>query len=217
MTRAFWLPWATHKPAITFGEAALLRFSKAKDMLSSVRGAVGMTSPLLGNLITGAGSSSQLVGGLVIVLLYAVIGTLSAIGSILVFRRMFQGRWEQVFWASFLAVIAAFYLSFAAYFGAAAQVWQTELGGVAVFVVFAVAGLFSRPLIAIGYVLHGLWDLSHCLSGSSVAGLQAAELPLGYGIFCASFDIVVACYLMLSNSAWEKPGKFEPYIWRHGL
>src|SRR5262245_39026823 len=98
MTRAFWLPWATHMPAITFGEAALLRFSKAKDMLSSVRGAVGMTSPLLGNLITGAGSSSQLVGGLVIVLLYAVIGTLSAIGSILVFRRMFQGRWEQVFW-----------------------------------------------------------------------------------------------------------------------
>ena len=76
-----------------------------------------MDSALLKNLVAGAGSSSQFVGGLVVALLYVVIGVLGAIGSILVFRRIFQGRWEQIFWASFLLMIAAFYPSFAAYFG----------------------------------------------------------------------------------------------------
>src|SRR6266516_4694904 len=105
-----------------------------------------MEPPLLQNLIAGAGSISQLIGGLVVALLYVVIGLLGAIGSILVFRRIFQGRWEQVFWASFLVVIAAFYLSFAAYFGASTHAWQTEVVGVAVFLVCAVGGLFSDLL-----------------------------------------------------------------------
>jgi hypothetical protein len=77
-----------------------------------------MDSALLQNLIAGAGSRSQFIGGLVVALLYVVIGLLGAIGSILIFRRIFQGRWEQIFWTFFLVVIAAFYLSFAAYFEA---------------------------------------------------------------------------------------------------
>jgi hypothetical protein len=174
-----------------------------------------MDSTLLRNLIAGAGSSSQFVGGLVVALLYAVVGVLGAIGSILVFRQIFQGRWEQIFWASFLVVIAAFYLSFAAYFGASTHAWQTEIIGVAVFLVCAVVGLFSRPAIAAGYVMHGLWDLSHCLSGSSLAGLSITETPLGYGIFCSTYDFVVACYLMISDTAWHEAGKFAPYFWRH--
>ncbi len=127
-----------------------------------------MDSALLQNLIAGAGSSSQFIGGLIVAVLYAVIGLLGAIGSILVFRRIFQGRWEQIFWACFLVVIAAFYLSFAAYFGASPQAWQTEVIGVAAFLACAGAGLFSRSAIAVGYVVHGIWDLSHCLSGSSL-------------------------------------------------
>ena len=173
-----------------------------------------MDSALLQNLMAGAGSSSQLIGGLVVALLYAVIGLLAAIGSILIFRRIFHGRWEQIFWASFLVVIAAFYLSFAAYFEASTHAWQTELVGVAVFLVCAVAGLFFRPAIAVGYVMHGLWDLSHCLSGSSVAGLSTTEIPLGYGVFCATYDITVACYLMVSDTAWHESGKFDLYFWR---
>jgi hypothetical protein len=141
-----------------------------------------MDSALLQNLMAGAGSSSQFIGGLVVALLYVVIGLLSAIGSILIFRRIFQG-WEQIFWTSFLVVIAAFYLSFAAYFGASTHAWQTEVVGVAVFLVCAVGGLFSRSAIAVGYVMHGLWDLSHCLSGSSLAGLSITEIPLGYVSF----------------------------------
>jgi len=124
-----------------------------------------MDAALLRNLLVGAGSISQFVGGLIIALLYLVVGLLGALGSILIFRRLFQGRWEQIFWTSFLVVIAAFYLSFAAYFGASSHAWQTELIGVGVFLVCALCGLFSRPAIAIGYILHGVWDLSHCLSG----------------------------------------------------
>jgi hypothetical protein len=173
-----------------------------------------MDSALLQNLISGAGSSKQLIGGLIIALLYSVIGVLGAIGSILVFRRIFQGRWEQIFWTSFLVVIAAFYLSFAAYFGASTHAWQTEAVGVAVFFACAVAGLFSRAAIAAGYVMHGLWDLSHCLFGSSLAGLSITETPLGYGIFCSTYDFLVAAYLMMGVTAWHEAGRFDPYIWR---
>jgi hypothetical protein len=174
-----------------------------------------MDSALLKNLLAGAGSSSQFIGGLVVAMLYAVIGVLGAVGSILVFRGIFQGRWEQIFWALFLLVIAAFYLSFAAYFGASTHAWQTETVGVAVFLVFAVGGLFSRSAIAVGYVMHGLWDLSHCLSGSSLAGLSMTETPLGYGIFCSTFDFVVAYYLVISDSVWHEAGRFDLYFWRH--
>src|SRR5438128_11121915 len=150
-----------------------------------------MVSALLQNLIAGAGSSSQFIGGLVVALLYAVIGLLSAIGSILIFRRIFQGRWEQIFWTSFLFVIAAFYLSFAAYFEASIHAWRTEVLGVAVFLACAVGGLFSRSAIAVGYVMHGLWDLAHCLYGSSLAGLSITDIPLGYGLFCSTYDFRV--------------------------
>ena len=143
-----------------------------------------------------------------------VIGLLSAVGSILIFRRVFQGRWEQIFWASFLVVIAAFYLSFAAYFGASTHAWETEAITVAIFVACAVGGLFFRSAIAVGYVMHGLWDLSHCLSGSSLSGLSITEIPLGYGIFCSTYDFTIACYLMIGDTAWHAPGKFDVYFWR---
>ena len=174
-----------------------------------------MGSALLQNLTAGAGSSSQFIGGLIVAMLYAVIGLLGAIGSILVFRRIFHGRWEQIFWACFLVVIAGFYLSFAAYFEASSHAWQTEVVGVAVFLFCAVGGLLSRSAIALGYVMHGLWDLSHCLSGSSLAGLSITEIPLGYGIFCSTYDFVVAGYLAISDTAWHAPGRFDPYFWRH--
>jgi hypothetical protein len=176
-----------------------------------------MDSALLQNLVAGTGSSSQFIGGLVIALLYVVIGLLSAIGSILIFRRIFHGRWEQIFWTSFLVVIAAFYLSFAAYFGASTHAWQTEVVGVAVFLACALGGLFSRSAVALGYVMHGLWDLSHCLSGSSLAGLSITEIPLGYGIFCAAYDFVVAAYLMTSDTPWHEPGRLDLYFWRPRL
>jgi hypothetical protein len=165
-----------------------------------------METALLRNLLTGAGSGSQFFGGLVIALLYATIGVLGAVGSILVLRRIFRGKWEQIFWSSFLVAIAAFYLSFAAYFEASADAWKTETVGVAVFIVAALAGLFSRRAVAAGYAMHGLWDLCHSLLGPSVLGLSLTEVPLGYEIFCAAYDLVVASYLVASGVG-VTPGK----------
>jgi hypothetical protein len=179
------------------------------------RGAMrNMPLALLQNLFVGAESSIQFIGGLVMAVLYAVIGLLSAIGSILVFRRMFQGRWEPIFWASFLVVIAGFYLSFAAYFGASSDAWRAEATGVAVFLVSAVAGLFTPAAIAAGYIMHGLWDLSHCVSGHSLAGLPITEIPLGYGLFCSTYDFLVAVYLMRGDPTWRERGKFDFFFWR---
>jgi hypothetical protein len=173
-----------------------------------------MDGALLQTLVSGSATSSQLIGGLVVVLLYATIGLLSAIGSIFIVRRMFQGRWEQVFWACFLIMVAAFYLGFAAFFRASPHAWGTEIVAVAMFVVCGVVGLFFRPAIALGFVLHGLWDLTHSLSGSSFAALSLTEIPLGYGLFCVTYDVPVAYYLMTSDTAWRQPGKFNPWFWR---
>lgn len=174
-----------------------------------------MNLALLQNLMSGAGSTYQFFGGLTVALLYAVIGLLAAIGSILIVRTVFQGRWEQFFWASFLVVIAAFYLGFCAYFQASSDAWKTELAGFAVFLVCAGVGLFSRPAIALGYVMHGIWDLSHSISGTSLAGLSLTEIPLGYEIFCLFYDCTVAYYIMKSNTAWREPGRLDPFFWRH--
>jgi len=148
-------------------------------------------SALLENLLSGGASGSQLVGGLVIATLYLVIGLLAHQAA------------DQV------------EVHGAAYFAAPAHAWQTELTGVAVFLVCAVGGLFSRPAVAVGYAAHGIWDLSHCLSGTSLAGLSLTEVPLGYGIFCSTLDFVVAGYLAMGATAWHEPGRFTPYFWRH--
>ena len=165
-----------------------------------------------GDVCTG---QEEFIGGLIIALLYGVVGFLGAIGSILIFRRMFTGRWEQIFWASFLVVIAGFYLSFAAYFQTSIDAWHTELAGVTFFLICAVAGLYSRPILATGYVLHGLWDLVHGLAGTSLGSQSLTQIPLGYDIFCGTYDVTVACYLMMSDTAWHAPGQFNPLFWRY--
>ena len=53
------------------------------------------------------------------------------------------------------------------------------------------------------------------LSGSSLAGLSITDIPLGYGLFCSTYDFVVDNYLMISDTAWHESGKFDLYFWRH--
>ena len=53
------------------------------------------------------------------------------------------------------------------------------------------------------------------MSGTSLAGLSITEIPLGYGIFCSTYDFTIAGYLMISDTAWHEAGKFNPYFWRH--
>ena len=65
------------------------------------------------------------VGFVVIVVLYASVGVLAVLGSVFVTRKLFAPRHEQVFYGLFLVAIAAFYLAFAAYFGAGSS-WAME-------------------------------------------------------------------------------------------
>ena len=90
----------------------------------------------------------------------------------------------------------------------------TELVFVAVILACAVGGLYYLPAIAFGFAVHGFWDIAHGLFGSSLFGLPMTEIPLGYGMFCLTFDLTVAGYLMMSDTAWDEPGKFDLYFWR---
>src|SRR5262249_2265110 len=68
-------------------------------------------------------------GFVVIMILYAVIGLMAAAGVILIARKILPPKTEQIFYAMFLIMIAAFYLAFAAYFGMATA-WRLETAGV---------------------------------------------------------------------------------------
>ncbi len=147
------------------------------------------------------------VGFAVIVILYAVIGLLAAAGSVAVSQRLFTGRSEQVFYAVSLAVIAGFYLAFVAYFSDTSS-WGTELLAAGVFSLLGIAGARYAGVLALGYVLHGLWDALHELGahgGLPVFGPgQLTEIPLAYGVFCAVFDIAIAVYFVRRKGSWER-------------
>jgi Family of unknown function (DUF6010) len=145
------------------------------------------------------------IGFGVIVVFYAAVGLLAATGAVSITQKVFGPRAEQVFYGLFLAMIAAFYLAFVVYFGNAAA-WRAETVAV---VLFALIGLFGVRLpiaVAVGYPLHGFWDLLHELQaqGYSLFGPgQLTAIPLAYGVFCAAFDIYVAGYAYARRAEWS--------------
>jgi uncharacterized protein DUF6010 len=137
---------------------------------------------------------------------------LAAAGAIVTVRKVLAPRWEQVFYGMFLILIAAFYLAFAAYFGAATAL---RMETVAV-VVFAAIGLFGARLpvaLMVGYPLHGLWDLAHELQAQGFSAFgpgQLTAIPLAYGVFCATFDFCMAGYFHARRLEWEAAWKPAP-------
>lgn len=101
------------------------------------------------------------LGFVVIVILYAVIGLLAAAGTISIARNIFATKVEQIFYAMFLIMIAAFYLAFAAYFGAATA-WRLETAVVVVFVAIALPGALLPLALIVRYSLHGLYSNPDC-------------------------------------------------------
>jgi len=88
--------------------------------------------------------------------------------------------------AVWLAVIGAIYLGFAFLDGRIGIV-ILEFSVATVFLVLAFLGLWRAPgLIAIGLVLHGVWDLAHRPNGIKT------RIPGWYPAFCAAFDFVFA-------------------------
>ncbi len=154
----------------------------------------------------------SMLGFVVIVILYAVIGLMAAAGTIFTVRKFLGPRAEQVFYGMFLIAIAAFYLAFAAYFGAATAL-RVEMAAI---LVFAVIGLFGARLpiaLMVGYPLHGLWDLLHELQAQGVSAFEPSQLtaiPLAYGVFCAVFDFCMAGYFHMRRIEWDAAWKATP-------
>ena len=154
-----------------------------------------------------------MLGFVVIMILYAVIGLMAAAGAILIARKMLPPKTEQIFYAMFLIMIAAFYLAFVAYFGIATA-WRLET---AVVVAFAAIGLLGARLpfaLIVGYSLHGLWDLLHELQAhgaySAFEPGQVTAIPLAYGVFCAAFDFCMAAYSYARRAEWIAAWKAVP-------
>jgi len=147
----------------------------------------------------------SLLGFVVIVILYATVGLLAAVGTISITRKILGPKAEQFFYGMFLILIAAFYLAFVAYFGNAAA-WHVETAAVLVFAMISVFGVRIPVALIAGYSLHGLWDLLHELQAlDALSGVELGQLtavPLAYGVFCAAFDVCIAGYSYARRAEW---------------
>jgi hypothetical protein len=152
------------------------------------------------------GQGHSIFGFVVIVILYATIGLMAAAGAIFVVRKILAPKAEQIFYAMFLIMIAAFYLAFAAYFGAATA-WRLETAAVLAFVAIGLLGARLPFVLIVGYSLHGLWDLLHELQAhgaySAFEPGRLTAIPLAYGIFCAAFDFSIAAYAYARRAEWS--------------
>jgi protein-S-isoprenylcysteine O-methyltransferase Ste14 len=69
--------------------------------------------------------SPSLIAFTVILVIYITVGVFAAIGTAYVSKALLPPKFEQVFYAVYLAVIAGFYLAFTVYFGSE-QAWRVE-------------------------------------------------------------------------------------------
>ena len=159
------------------------------------------------------GHGYSMLGFVVIMILYAVIGLMAAAGTISITRKLLAPKTEQIFYAMFLIMVAAFYLAFAAYFGVASA-WRVETAVVMAFVVIGLLGVRLPFALIVGYSLHGLWDLLHELQAhgaySAFEPGKLTAIPLAYGFFCAAFDFAMAAYFYTRRGEWSAARKAVP-------
>jgi hypothetical protein len=136
----------------------------------------------------------------VILVWYAGLGILAAVGTVSISRARFSSRAEHVFFALLLIPVAAVYLAFEAYFGNQPAL-RFELYAVLLFIGLGLLGLRLPLVLVLGYALHGAWDLLHEVSARGSSSITA--IPLAYGAFCAAFDWYVACYFVTRRAAWN--------------
>jgi hypothetical protein len=156
------------------------------------------------------GRGYSLLGFVVIVILYATVGLMAAAGTIFFTRKYLAPKAEQIFYAMFLIMIAAFYLAFTAYFGAATA-WRMETAVVVAFAAIALVGMRWPFALIVGYSLHGLWDMLHELQAhgaySAFGPGRLTAIPLAYGIFCLVFDYCIAAYSYSRRAEWSAAWK----------
>jgi len=152
----------------------------------------------------------KMLGFVVVVILYVMIGIMAATGAICIFRKILSPKSEPNFYAMLLILVAGLYLAFAAYFGAA-PAWQLETTVVAAFVAIGLLGVRLPFALIVGYSLHGLWDLLHELQAhgghSTFEPGKLTAIPLAYGFFCAAFDFYMAAYFYRRRVEWSAARK----------
>ncbi len=152
----------------------------------------------------------SLLGFVVIVILYVVIGLMAAAGAIFMARKILAPKAEQIVYAMFLIMIALFYLAFTAYFEVATA-WRLETAAVAAFAALGLLGVRQPFALLVGYPLHGLWDLLHELQAHGVCSAFApgklTAIPLAYGVFCAAFDFCMGAYFYTRRAEWSAAWK----------
>jgi hypothetical protein len=150
----------------------------------------------------------------VIIVLYVVIGLMSAAGSVFISKKLFSAKVEQIFFALFLIPIAGFYLAFTAYFGDEGA-WRFETGGVIAFAALGLVGVRVPVVLIVGYLLHGLWDVLHEIhahgGGDLFGAQQTTEVPLAYGAFCATYDWCMAAYFYTRRGQWRAAWVARPW------
>jgi hypothetical protein len=159
------------------------------------------------------GQGYSMLGFVVIVILYAVIGLMAAAGCISIARKILAPKAEQIFYAMFLIMVAAFYLAFVAYFGVATA-WRLETAVVVGFVAIGLLGARLPFALIVGYSLHGLWDLLHELQAHGACSAfepgKLTAIPLAYGFFCVAFDFYVAAYSYTRRAEWSAAWQVVP-------
>jgi hypothetical protein len=151
-------------------------------------------------------ATSSALGLIVIVVLYIAIGGMSAAGSVYLSKLIFSAKQEQIFFGLFLISIAGFYLAFAAHFGNK-DAWPLEATAVAVFSVLGLVGIRVPFALIVGYLLHGVWDGIHefnaLAGGSLLSPRQTTSVPLAYGFFCATYDVLMSAYFYTRRDDWQ--------------
>jgi hypothetical protein len=132
------------------------------------------------------GEASSMIGFVVIVNLYIVIGLMSAAGSIFVSQKIFTPKAEQIFFGIFLIPVAGFYLAFTAYFGIETA-WLLESAAVLAFVAIGLLGIRVPFALVVGYPLHGLWDLLHELHAHGGFSVSNQVRRLRFRLHTVSF------------------------------
>ena len=152
----------------------------------------------------------SMLGFVVIVVLYIVIGLLAAAGTISMGRKILAPKVEQIVYAMFLIMIALFYLAFTAYFGVASA-WRLEIAAVVAFAGLGVVGVRLPFALIVGFPLHGMWDLLHELQAHGISSAfnpgQLTAIPLAYGFFCAAFDFCMGGYFYIRRAEWSAAWK----------
>jgi Family of unknown function (DUF6010) len=167
---------------------------------------VGLRGVVAKGEVSQMGQGYSLLGFMVIVILYVVIGLMSVAGTICITRKIFAPKPEQIFYGLFLILIAGFYLAFTAYFGMATA-WRLESAAALAFVALGLLGTRVPFAIIIGYLLHGPWDVLHELQAhggfSAFEPGQVTAIPLAYGVFCATYDFGIAAYAYMRRADWS--------------